>query len=150
MGVLALAAGVLVMAQEGAGTSEAAAEEAPRASSPAALDDSAPTTTAGYFLRMLTDARDEALRIGRKVLPGLAWIVVTLVACKLASLAVTYLFNLTGVVTSRLQRLDVDVRRVNTVSRLIKNATSYVVYFAGFVAVAFAAARLSLAQIRVR
>ena len=90
------------------------------------------TRTLDYLRSQYDSGRRQAGRIGRKMVPGLGWIIFTFIVCKLASLLVRVVFDLTGAVTRTLQRFRMDVRRMDTISGLIKSALSYVIYFAGF------------------
>ena len=90
------------------------------------------TRTLDYLRSQYDSGRRQASRIGRKMVPGLGWIIFTFIVCKLASLLVRVVFDLTGAVTRTLQRFRMDVRRMDTISGLIKSALSYIIYFAGF------------------
>lgn len=90
------------------------------------------TRTLDYLRSQYDSGRRQASRIGKKMVPGLGWIIFTFIVCKLASLLVRLVFDLTGAVTRTLQRFRMDVRRMDTISGLIKSALSYIIYFAGF------------------
>jgi len=85
-----------------------------------------------YLRSQYDSARRQAGRLGKKLVPAVGWIIFTIIACKIASVLVRAFFNVTGSISRRLQGLNLDVRRIDTVSRLIKSALSYIIYFAGF------------------
>lgn len=85
-----------------------------------------------YLRSQYESGRRQAARIGRKVVPALGWILFTLVACKVASVLVRVVFDVTGALSRTLERLRLDVRRMDTISRLVKSGLSYAIYFAGF------------------
>jgi len=85
-----------------------------------------------FFFSQLDAARGQAERIGKKVLPGLAWILYALILCKVGSLIVRYIFSLSGLVSRSLRKWRMDLRRVDTITSLIESAFVYVIYFAGF------------------
>lgn len=90
------------------------------------------TRTLDYLRSQYESGRRQAARIGRRVVPALGWIIFTIVVCKLASVLVRVAFDFTGAVSRMLQRFRLDMRRMDTITSLIKSSFSYVIYFAGF------------------